>query len=210
MIDADWERLASLIGNWWPGEWTRERDEAYRMALDGFAPADVLRAFEVHLRAGERFRPSAAEVVATILGSTGTASPGHALELVEQACRRVNRSVYAADFHDRHQAALDWLAEQDPAVAWWAATRGICQVPGAICQEPINDPERGGIVRASLGKEFVDVAARVRERITLGQPAVPAGALTYRGSTAPRDGGMREVVAALRPAEQLPVGKETS
>lgn len=209
MTDGDWQRLVSLLANWWPGEWTPERDRAYRIALDAFAPADVLRALEARLRSGDTFRPSAAELVAAIVGTTGEPA-GAALALVEEASRRVNRSYVDADFHERHQAAIEWLAERDPAIAWWAARRGICQMPGAICQEPMNDPERGGIVRASLAKEYGDVAAQVRDRVTRGLPPVPEGALTARRRTAlPGSSGvMDELRERLRPAHQLEPGAD--
>lgn len=205
MNDERWEELETCLRHWWPGEFSAEAAAVYRLALDRCEPGDVARVLGVLLERGLRFRPSAAELMAAIRGAGSPVHPDAeaAWALIEQAVRMVGRSVYATDFAERHQAAVDWLAEQDSAVAWWAARRGLCGA-GSLGAEPVGDAEHGGAVRYRLAGEYREVRARVEEREALGG-GVSRGDLLVR-STARTGGGMADVVAGLAPAAELPPG----
>lgn len=205
MNDERWEELETCLRHWWPGEFSAEAATAYRLALDRCGPGDVARVLGARLDAGMRFRPSAAELIAAIRGADTPTHPAPeaAWALIEQAVRMVDRSVYAKDFAERHQAAVDWLAGIDPAVALWAARRGLCG-PGSLGHEPVGDPEHGGAVRHRLAGEYAELKFRVEEREALGRP-VERRELVVRGS-GEAGGGMAEFVDRLRPAPELEAG----
>lgn len=62
-IDAQWAMLFDLLDNGWPGELTEEAAAAYRTLLDGMEPQAVVTGLRRLLVRGQRFRPSAAELV---------------------------------------------------------------------------------------------------------------------------------------------------
>lgn len=203
-----WDRLADCLASWWPGEWTVQKSAAYHLALDGFDPSAVLTALGRLLQAGDRFRPSAAEITAEITGVTRAqhASPDEAWTLVEQAMRRVGVSRYDARFAAQHQAAIDWLATKDRAAAAWAARRGLCQLEGSLGQEPVNG-EHGGAVRGALRRDYRELVTEITERQLEGGEGVPDSMLICRRTTRIEAGGMRDVVDRLRPAHELQAGE---
>lgn len=207
MTFAQWtDSVAGCLEHWWaaPDEWTPQKSQAYFLALGAYDLAEVGHALELVRREGSPFRPAAGVIESFVLGRGGQArSPEEAWSLIEEAVRRVNRSVYAPDFHERHQAAVDWLAEQDRVVAAWAARRGLCGA-GSLGHEPVGDPEHGGVVRGALAKDYREQLQLAQERVALGRPAVPADALYVRAAGALHSGGMGELLEHLRPAGQLP------
>ncbi len=208
MIPADWKRLADMLDSFWPGEWTTQKSEAYHLALDAFDPTQVAVAIQSRLHAGDKFRPSAAELVADITGvhRGRYAAPDEAWTLVEQAMRRVGVSRYDARFAAQHQAAIDWLATQDRAAAAWAARRGLCQLEGSLGQEPVNG-EHGGAVRGALRRDYRELVTEITERQLEGGEGVPDSMLICRRTTRIEAGGMRDVVDRLRPAHELQAGE---
>lgn len=208
MNDTDWARLSLLIGRCWPGAWTAEDSDAYRIALDGFDPQHVLTAVERRMRSSARFRPSVAEIIGEITGATRGehVAPDEAWTLVEQAIRRVGCSRYDQRFAVQHQAAIDWLATQDRAVAAWAARRGLCQIEGSLGQEPVNG-DNGGIVRAALRRDYRDLVTEITERQLEGGEGVPDSMLICRRTNRVDTGGMHDLLERLRPAAELKSGE---
>lgn len=149
------------------------------------------------------FPPSAGQL-ADSCGAGTYCTPVEAWMLVETAIRKFGCSVYSDRFAVQHQAAVDWIAERDPAVAFWAAQRGLMG-PGSLGHEPVEG-EMGGAVRHRLDLEYKAVVQQVRDRVTVSKP-LTAGELTVR--SVPREGGMDEVVEALRPAPQIGEGNGT-
>lgn len=210
MTDRDWQRLSVLLGSWWPGEFDAERDKAYRLALDRFEPSDVAAALGRLLELGERFRPSAAEVVAQVTGRAQSryATPEQALTIIAAEIRRIGCSIYDPKFPERQQAAIDRIAQHDRVVAAWAARRGLCG-PGSLGAEPVEDIEIGGAVLGALRKEYRELRDQVVEREQLGQAGVTDDMLICR-STGRGGGGMAELLDRLRPAAQLEPGEEAA
>lgn len=206
MTDTEWDELAVLLGTWWdaPSRWTPQQAVAYRVALDRFEASEVARALGVLLQAGSDFRPSAAAIVAVLAPATRRPSPEHAWDLVRQAIRKVGCSVYAADFDERHQAAVDWLAEQDPVVAAWAARRGLCG-HGSLGMEE-TEGEHAGPALHRLAQDYRQVVAAAQEREQLGQPAVTPAQLQVRSTGQGGPQTMAQLVERLRPAAQLEAG----
>lgn len=63
---AEWESLSLLIEEAWPGEFDDHAAKAWRVLLDDFNAAEVLRALKACVAHGGTFRPSVAEVVGEI------------------------------------------------------------------------------------------------------------------------------------------------
>jgi hypothetical protein len=67
IADREWADLVECLRHWWPGDFGDGAAEAYRLALGRFEAADVARVLAERLDAGERFRPSAGELVAPLI-----------------------------------------------------------------------------------------------------------------------------------------------
>lgn len=202
-----WTDVSRRLLGAWPGQvaaWGRQGIEAYVEELQrrGLTPESASAALD---RYSGTFPPSAPELAALAPG-TGYSTPVQAWALIEEAIRKFGTSIYAEDFDVKHQAAVDWLAERDTVVAYWAAKRGLFQARGSLGQEEVNG-DFGGAVRTRLEKEYATVVAEVQERGLLGKP-LSRKELTVRGARE-GGGGMAEVVNALRPAAQIGESSES-
>lgn len=210
MTDEEWQRIETGLRHWWPGDFTVAAAESYRMILDEFPGNEVAGAIgrlldQAASQPPPRFRPSAVDVVAEIRGRAQTThTPDEAWALLETASRKFGISIYDPLFGERHQAAIDWLAERDPVVAAFAARRGLFQIEGSLMQEAVNDPDHGGAVRGRIAKEYREHVADCEDRVARGLPAVEPHMLIARGAPS-TEGGMAEVLERLRPEE--PVGE---
>lgn len=211
MTGEEWQVISAYASRWWTSPaWDEVTDFAWSAKLRRHSATAVTAALETLSHEGRQFRPNTGEVMQILLevGLDDAATPEQAWALVERAVAKVGRSVYAKDFHERHQAAVDWLAGEDRVVAAWAARRGLCG-HGSLGAEPVRDPERGGAVRHTLKAEYSGHLERAQERVTLGRPAVPAEALYVRATgQLERGSGMKGLLERLRPAEQLPAGPD--
>lgn len=68
MTTDEWETIALLIEEGWPGEFTDNAANAWRVLLDGFTAAELLSALKRLALRGGKFRPSVAEVAGEIQG----------------------------------------------------------------------------------------------------------------------------------------------
>jgi len=66
MSAKEWDTLALLIEEGWPGEFTDAAAKAWRVLLDDYDAGQVLAAVKGLVARGGKFRPSVAEVVAQI------------------------------------------------------------------------------------------------------------------------------------------------
>lgn len=206
MTDEEWQKIDAMLGGWWaaPGPFEPGESAMFRMALDRLDPTALAKVLAGMLSARPSpFRPSPAEITQALLPPSRSAAHGEAWALIRQASSKVG-SIYAQDFGERHQAAIDWLAGQDPAVALWAARRGLCG-PGSLGVEPTEDPEWGGAVLKRLSVEYGDVAKQVDDRLARGLPAVDPAQLRVRGTGA-GPGGMGELLDRLRPKDVPELG----
>jgi hypothetical protein len=60
--DNEWQQLVAMLDNWWPGEFTDEAADAYRVLLDAHEARRVVEVLAVRARRGDTFRPSGAEL----------------------------------------------------------------------------------------------------------------------------------------------------
>jgi hypothetical protein len=203
-MSAKWRDVAAVLIASWPGptaSWGEVGIAGYISELRsrGLAPEDAID----RLRASDsEFPPAVGRLVSS--GGPVRATTEEALALLEQATRRVGRSIYAEDFAERHQAAVDWLAERDPVVAAYAARKGLCG-PGSFGTEEIHSVEHGGAVRHRLAGEVDEVYRQADERVARGLPAVEPRMLLVRDSGA-HSGGMTDLLDRLRPVAQLDAG----
>lgn len=66
MTPDEWESIALLLEEGWPGEFTDDASKAWRVLLDGFSATDILIALREMTLRGGKFRPSVSEVAAQI------------------------------------------------------------------------------------------------------------------------------------------------
>lgn len=196
-----WEDVAGRLLASWPqhiGQWKPGVLVGFCAELErrGLTPETAMGALDGYTGT---FPPSAPELAA-LSPEQHISNPVEAWALVEEAIRKFGCSIYSEEFAARHQEAVDYIADRDPVVAFWAAQRGLFQQHGSLGQEPING-EQGGAVRHRLEKEYGAVVQQVQERVALGKP-LTARELTVRTAD-PQGGGMGDVVEALRPAAQI-------
>lgn len=154
MTAEQWSLLAASIEALWPSTpFSEASEQAYFHVLKDFEYETVDAAIRRHLEEGGAFPPSAAQILAACrdVGSAGEASPTEALNLVLKAMRRWPSKVY-------RRTALHWLMTKSEVVAAWAV-----EVWDQLAREPIDDPDRGGMIRVRYEKSYAAFAERVRE-----------------------------------------------
>lgn len=151
--DDQWGTFATLLRRGWPGDFPTADAKAYRVLLDDTDPAVAVDAIRRLLHAGNRFRPSAAEIL-------GAANTDPSRPTFDEAYRLIfgSRGVLKARpdhqrFRDvgehsraRRQAALDRAQTMHPLVASFVAT----QDPDRLRELPLDDPDWGRKHRADL------------------------------------------------------------
>jgi hypothetical protein len=213
VTDQDWQRLADLLANWWPGEWTAARDEAYRVALDRYTPLQVLNALEARLRAGETFRPSAAQLVAAIIGQDMPPAPSWPAVCEALATHPALRQLPRREYSDEENARLARAVAQaaleiHPAVAGMLADVGVEVLRNAPLDQrfPPPDGERGIQERMWLARLRDGFQVRIDRWNAGDHYELEMAHIADRLLPEPVHEDMAGVVAALRPAEQLPAG----
>lgn len=81
-MSAEWDSIALLLENGWPGEFDDTAAGAYRALLAGYDPEQVLIALRVLVRRGGSFRPSVSEIAAVLEGDPGRPTWGEAFRLL--------------------------------------------------------------------------------------------------------------------------------
>lgn len=141
----EWKKLAYLLDCWW-GQPAMDDDRiaAYYSILRDQDAATVEAAARMLLEKGGDFTPSAAKMLQAcrMVGGTAEPTPTEALDYVLQAIRRWPQKVHRT-------VALHWLLTKGEAVAGWAEISW-----NDIAMAPLEDPERGGQVRARLEKSY--------------------------------------------------------
>lgn len=174
-LDADlpdgpeWRVVMALLRGAWPGDLTRAEELSYLTILNDQPPRDVARALRDLARAGQRFRPTPAEVRLTLgSGADPDEAPGwdEAWELCRYAGRRTSWN---------ESDGLGLLQDEAPAVAAWARMRGLA----AIWRLPTEDPDTGRFVLRDLAASYEAFAARWA--VVANRPALAAGPGNRRG-----------------------------
>ena len=214
MSDEEWDSCSDLLAKAWPDTpssvWDGDMSGAYCVLLGQHPFAAVMTAIERVARRGDRYRPAAGVFLEQVLSAARPqlSTPAQAIALVQEGVRRAvgrNDGDQAAKAA-RHQAAVDWIAERDPVVAAWAATRGLVGW-GSLATERLDDPDEGHKVRDRLRWEVKEQLDQAAERIQRGLPAVSAEQLQLRdgrrkGLRRAGGGAMDELLERARPVEQ--------
>lgn len=208
MTNEQWKKIEASLRHWWPGEFSEAASEGYRLLLDGEDPSDIGKALATWVQSREKFRPSASDIRGLLYPMPTFASSEAAWGLVVRAICKVRFSWTDPRFAESHQAAIDWLREQDAAVAAWAAGRGLCG-PGSLGMEATEHPQYGGAALKRLGDDYGDVVQRAEDRVARGQLPfeerqflLPAG----RSSSGP----IQDLLDHCRPVSALPAGEMTT
>lgn len=198
--------LALLATTWSaPPTMPAGSESSYRLMIGALPLHTVMAGLARCAEQEPKWRPSPAELRAACAAGDRPryASGDEAIALLQQAIRRVGCSHVDQRFAERHQAALDWLREQDESVAALAARRGLTG-PGTLGAEPMDCPEIGGAVRKRIALDHADVVNIAEQRVLAGGRAFVESDFLLKGTGS---GGIRELVASLRPAPELEAGE---
>lgn len=174
---GDWEGFCSLLEHGWPGEFTPGAANAYRVLLDGPDPDATVAALKRLLHAGQRFRPSAAELLEEVHRDPGQPTfdeafalifgPGGALHARPEqrtwAHQGERQRLFTAAIRER-------LAGMHPLVGAFGQRMGI----DYLRELDINDPDyrelRRRDLRAAWDRHVEAFAHREVAALAAGEP----------------------------------------
>lgn len=81
-MSAQWDSIALLLENGWPGDFDDAAQGSYRALLAGYDPEQILIALRVIVRRGGKFRPSVSEIAAQLEADPGRPTWGEAYRLL--------------------------------------------------------------------------------------------------------------------------------
>lgn len=156
--ERQWNLFFDLLDNGWPGELKPDGAEAYRILLDGTDPEQVVEALRRLLHGGQRFRPSATEILSASRRDPSRPTFAEALQLIRHCLRArpprtggVTRYANPAE-RDKaeHDAIADRVREVHPLVAAFIARQGIDRLRTL----GLDDAEYGEARRHNLEAEW--------------------------------------------------------
>lgn len=163
----EWEAFCGLLGGCWPGDLSPDDAEAWRMALDGIEPPVAIEALKVLLHEGQRFRPSASELLAAIHNDPSEPTFDEAVQLIRRALkapgyrerlrerqRETGSTFIPTDDEDelRMEAIKVALEQVHPRVRGFVATQGVERLHRMLGQ--IEDGDWGEKHRADLRADW--------------------------------------------------------
>lgn len=137
---GEWDAFVSLLEGWWPGEFSEEAADAWRLALDDVDPEVAITGLKALLYEGRRFRPSASELLAALRRDPATPTFDEAFQLI------FGRNGFTAA-HVFHRPE----PKCHPLVASFVARQGI----GRLAELKVDDPAHGELVRKDLKAAWV-------------------------------------------------------
>jgi hypothetical protein len=151
--DLDWQAFAALMRRAWPGEFSDDDRRVYRLLLDDVEPPDAIAALRRLLHAGQRFRPSVAELLEAIRVDPSRPTFDEVLQLIYGSrgilAARPERSTFddaGARQRAYNEAALRRAADIHPLVASFVQRHGIQR----LRELPLHDPNYGEVRRRDL------------------------------------------------------------
>jgi len=166
MIDEDdWDALALIIEEAWPGEFDDRTSAVWRMLLADFSVDEVSAGIRARLYRGGTFRPSVAELVAEIRRDPGKPTFDEACQLIFgrhgilRARTDVRKGRWEPGERQRlnDEAALRRAGELHPLVGAFVRTQGLDR----LRRLQLSDDEYGEARRKQLADrwdEFVDAS----------------------------------------------------
>ena len=148
-----WDVFAGLLDRGWPGELEPAGENAYRVLLDDCEPEALVAALKRLLHRGQRFRPSAAELLAEARRDPSAPTFDEAYVLIfgprGVLAARPSRAALqeARDPRAAHnEAALERAQELHPLVYSFVARQGAER----LRLLPLADPQYGELRRKEL------------------------------------------------------------
>lgn len=145
MTRDEWIECIAVMRGLWPSYRPTENDVRVTYAfVESMGRAEVLTAINSIALEGGEFAPPVGRIVQRIAEKQDRVNIlpfGQAWRLVEKA---VNHA------HADERRGLEWLESRAPAVARWASVYGW----DALRLEPVNDPERGPMIRARMQRDY--------------------------------------------------------
>ena len=155
--DETWTMFCALMRRGWPGEFTGADATAYRVLLDGTDPPQVVEALRRLLLRGQRFRPSAAELLGELRADPSRPTFAEAYRLIfgkggvlrarPATTRWASERERLARFDD---AARARAAGMHPLVAAFVDRQGLDRLRSL----PLEDPDWGEKHRRDLEQQW--------------------------------------------------------
>jgi hypothetical protein len=152
MNDSHWNGIAEVLDAAWPGEFTEDQAATYRVLLDDAEPERVIEALRRLLFAGQKFRPSVAELLSTLHADPSVPTFDEAYRLIfDHPHGLLSSSTRDAkrDGVTRAQAVADRL-DVHPLVRAFVQRKGVTYL-GLL---PVDDPDYGLLRRAELQRDW--------------------------------------------------------
>lgn len=206
MITPDeWESIALLIEEGWPGEFTDASAAAWRVFLDDYDAERVLTALKVLVARGGRFRPSVAEVAAEINVDRCVPTFIEAYQLIYGArgvlAARPKQSWWdtpAQRERSYEDAARERAAEMHPLIGRFIDRYGV----NRLRMLELDDPEFGALRRRELQADYEQLTEALEGR------RLEAIAAPRRNGGLARIGDPLEALGIERPAAITSGGDE--
>lgn len=156
-----WQAFCSLVEDGWPGDFDDDAALAYRTLLDGVDPVEAAQALRRLLYRGNRFRPSAAELLAEMRVDVSRPTWDEAFQLIfgrrgvlnARPSKQSSTIVYGSE-QERQQlfddAAIQRADGMHPLIGSFIARQGLDRLRNLS----INDPDWGEKHRRDLEKAW--------------------------------------------------------
>ena len=156
MSAPEWDTIALLLENGWPGDFDDAAQGAYRALLAGYDPEQILIGLRVLVRRGGTFRPSVSEIAAVIDGDPGRPTWSEAYRLLFGtrgllSIRPERRAIERAD-------------ERHPLLAAFIRMEGYDRLK----MLPVSGEDRGEFVRRDLERSWNSLCERADQRRASG------------------------------------------
>lgn len=149
----EWLAFVALLEGWWPGEFSEEAADAWRLALDGVEPRAAMVALKALLHEGRRFRPSASELLAEVRRDRSAPTFEEALMELRGVLGSPPRVAGLFESEAEKRAAENRVLLErvtDPLVRGFVERQGV----GRLRVLPLDDPDEGKWVRKELAEAW--------------------------------------------------------
>lgn len=161
MTEQEWETISQHLEHCFAGDFDDHKAEAYATFMGHLGFFDVMTAINELMHRGQRFVPSAGEILGVLDEASGPPSFDRAWRALERAMSRygLGDAAYAESA----------LVNEHPAVVDWARSYGWRR----LTHEPVNDPDYGGAVMHRLGRSYREHCSELRLRERADRRGLP-------------------------------------
>lgn len=187
MTREEWVECVATMRALWPSY--KPDTDAIKLTyavIGETAQQDVLDALRAIALDGGEFAPPVGQILQRIQAKNDRAN----ILPFASAWRLVERII--GRYHTDERGALERLEGTAPAVARWVAAFGYDQ----LRMEPVNDPDKGSMIRAKLERSYVQSCAEYRDERADGFSLTAGRILALGGGKPALESGV--VAQALR------------